>query len=121
MSTSTSAPKPKLSVSGWATITGLLILANPRGVLPSSKTLVFDAQFYLGSMDQFMGSLRYFNWDNKIFNEEPTLYFAHTSVSICFIICFLVHNVFSLLDENQGLMYLFLATERIWITSLSVT
>jgi hypothetical protein len=123
MSTSTSAPQPpKLSAGGRAIISSLVILANPR-MLPASKYLVLDAQFYLGSMDQglIMGSLRYFNSDNATFDEEPSLYFVHTSVSICFMICFLIHNVSSLLDENQRLMYLFLATERIWIISLLVT
>jgi hypothetical protein len=81
--TSSSPSVPRLSAAGSAYLTGLAILANPRRI-PSSNTVVFDAQLYLGStaQDMLIGSLRYFNLVNSSFVDEPNLYYINTTVSI---------------------------------------
>ena len=125
-STSTSAPQPEMpkpAAAGLATITGLAILANPR-IVHASKTLVLDAQFYLGltNRDSLIGSLRYYNLRDYTFHDEATLYVVHATVSTRFVICFPTsRSVFSLLDENRELVCRFPGTEHIWITALSVT
>jgi len=83
VNTSTSASQAKPSVVGWASVTGPAILANPRGI-SGSKTIVLDAQLYLGptNQDLLIGSLRYFNSDNHSFDDAPSLYAIVTSVSI---------------------------------------
>lgn len=80
------SPRPKLSAAGWAFITGLAILANPR-VVPSSKTVVIDAQLYLGPTDEdlVIGSLRYFNSANLTFDDGPNLYAITATVNIVFL------------------------------------
>ena len=74
---------PKLSSAGWAFITGLAILANPR-VIPGSKTVVIDTQLYIGPTDDdlIIGSLRYFNSANLTFHDGPHLYAIVATVSI---------------------------------------
>ena len=68
--TTTTPSQPKLVAAGWASITGIAILANPR-MIPASKTIVFDAQLYLGPTDEdlLIGSLRYFNSTNSSANR----------------------------------------------------
>jgi hypothetical protein len=83
--TSTSALQQKLAAPGWASVTGLVILANPR-MIPASKTVVLDAQLYLKVTDQdlpLIGSLRYFNSESNYmtFDEGPNLYVIYTTVS----------------------------------------
>jgi len=80
--TSSSPSLPKLSAAGSAYLTGLAILANPRRI-PASNTFVFDTQLYLGPtpQDMLIGSLRYFNSANSIFEDGPDLYYINTSVS----------------------------------------
>lgn len=87
--TSTPALQPKVSAAGRASLTCLAILANPRK-LPASRTVVLDAQLYLGPtpQDLLIGSLRYFNSTNLAFNDGPDLYFIHATVSRPFINCF---------------------------------
>jgi len=72
---------PHLSAAGWAFVTGLAILANPRG-FPGSKTVAFDTQFYLGPGDEdlMIGSLRFFNLKDLTFDDQPNLYFIITTV-----------------------------------------
>ena len=84
----TSTLQPKVSAAGRASLTGLAILANPRK-LPASRTMVLDAQLYLGPtpQDLLIGSLRYFNSINLAFNDGPDLYFIQATVSRTFIIC----------------------------------
>jgi len=79
---STSASQPKPSAAGWATLTGLVILANPR-VISASRTIVLDAQVFLGPTDSdlLIGSLRYFNSTDHTFNDEPHLYSITATVS----------------------------------------
>ena len=80
-STSTSASQPKPSVAGWASVTGLVILANPRVI--SAKTIILDAQVFLGPTDSdfLVGSLRYFNSTDHTFKDEPHLYAINATVS----------------------------------------
>ena len=83
-SPTTSASQPKPSAPGWVSVGGLAILANPRGFV-STKTIVFDAQLYVGPTDQdlpLIGSLRYFNSKNMSFSNDPHLYSISTTVSI---------------------------------------
>jgi hypothetical protein len=81
-STSTSVSQQKPSTAGRASVAGLAILANPRGIF--AKTLVVDAQLYLGPTDQdfLIGSLRFFNCDNLTFDDGPNLYIINATVSI---------------------------------------
>ncbi|KAJ7118403.1 hypothetical protein C8R43DRAFT_901581 [Mycena crocata] len=52
-----------------ASITAVAVLENPR-VIPKTKTIVFDAQIYLGSSEPaLISSLRYFNTENANFPE----------------------------------------------------
>ena len=83
VTTATSTSAPKLSAAGRTSLNGLAILANPRSI-PASKTIVIDAQLYLGSagQDLLIGSLRYFNSTDTIFDDEPCLYFVSATVSI---------------------------------------
>jgi len=80
--TTTLASQPKLLAAGWASITGIAILANPR-IIPASKTIVLDVQLYLGPTDQdlLIGSLRYFNSANLSFDDGPNLYVIYATVS----------------------------------------
>lgn len=81
---------PNLSATGWAFITGLAILANPR-IAPGSKTVVIDTQLYLGPMDEdlIIGSLRYFNSANSIFDDGPNLYAINATVSLLHYILYI--------------------------------
>ena len=81
--TSTSASHPKLSAAGSAHVTGLTILANPRRI-HASKTIVFDAQLYLGPtcQDLLIGSLRYFNSADLSFEDRPSFYTINATVSV---------------------------------------
>lgn len=81
-STSASPSQPKPSAAGWASLTGLAILANPRSI-SASKTIVLDAQVFLGPTDSdlLIGSLRYFNSTDHTFNDEPHLYSINATVS----------------------------------------
>jgi hypothetical protein len=82
-STSTSASQAKPSVAGLVYVAGLAILANPRG-FSGSKTIALDVQLYLGPTDQdlLIGSLRYFNLANVVFEDGPNLYAIGATVSI---------------------------------------
>jgi Na+-transporting NADH:ubiquinone oxidoreductase subunit NqrB len=77
-----SLSQPKPSAAGWASLTALAILANPRGI---SKTIVLDAQVFLGPTDSdlLIGSLRYFNSNDHTFDDEPHLYSITATVSSC--------------------------------------
>jgi hypothetical protein len=70
------------SSSDFASVTAIAGLAHPR-VLPSAKTIVFDAQVYLGPApeDFLIGSLRYFNKSNMTFSDSPQLYMIYATVS----------------------------------------
>ncbi len=74
--------QPKHPAPGWAIIMGLAILAHPRKVR-GSKTIIVDAQFYLGPTDQdlIIGSLRYFNSKDLIFGDGPNSYVINATVS----------------------------------------
>ncbi|KAJ7193538.1 hypothetical protein GGX14DRAFT_588470 [Mycena pura] len=53
-----------MSSSSYFSISGFAILDSPRKVTSSGKTIVFDAQFYLGGSkgrESIQASLRYFN------------------------------------------------------------
>jgi hypothetical protein len=103
----TSASQPKLSAVGSAFVIGLAVLANPRR-LPSSKTFVLDVQLYLGPADEdiLIGSLRYFNSNNLIFDDAPSLYVIYAKVSTQIIICLHTNKwIFSLLDKNPRPIY----------------
>jgi hypothetical protein len=81
--TSTTVSQPKIWAAGWASVSGLAILANPRRI-PASRTIVVDAQFYLGPTDQHLliGSLRYFNAADLSFDDGPNLYMISATVSV---------------------------------------
>ncbi|PPR01846.1 hypothetical protein CVT24_001734 [Panaeolus cyanescens] len=69
--------------AGYVSIYGVVGLANPR-VLSGTKTIVFDAQLYLGPGDDdqprfLLGSLRYFNAKNLVFSESPQLYSIYST------------------------------------------
>jgi hypothetical protein len=103
----TSAFQPKLSAAGYASVTGLAILANPR-IIRASKTIILDVQIYLGPTDQdlLLGSFRYFNSTNLTFDDGPNLYVIHAKVSTQIIICLHTSKwIFSLLDENPRPIY----------------
>ncbi|KAJ6507109.1 hypothetical protein DFH09DRAFT_874493, partial [Mycena vulgaris] len=52
-----------------ASINAIAVLENPR-LIPKTKSIVFDAQAYLGSSEPaLIASLRYFNADNREFAE----------------------------------------------------
>ena len=72
---------PHLSAAGRAFVTGLAILANPRG-FPGSKTVAFDTQLYLGpgDGDLMIGSLRFFNLKDLTFDDQANLYSIVTTV-----------------------------------------
>lgn len=59
---------------------GLAILAHPRRV-PGSRTVIVDAQVYLGPTDLLIGSLRYFNLNDVTIEDAPHLYFIQATVS----------------------------------------
>ncbi|KAF8881068.1 hypothetical protein BD779DRAFT_1473537 [Infundibulicybe gibba] len=71
------SPTDYISVTSYASITGLAILANPCQI-PKSKTFLFDAQLYIGSIsgsgEAIIGTLRYFNGSDTMFSEQPRLY-----------------------------------------------
>ena len=95
---------PKLASAGWAFITGLAILANPR-VIPGSKTVVIDTQLYIGPTDDnlIIGSLRYFNSANLTFHDGPHLYAIVATVSILFsVFASANYIIFSLLNLDQN-------------------
>lgn len=79
---STSASQPKPSAAGLAFVTGLAILANPRGI--SARTIVVDALLFLGPKedDVLIGSLRYFNSTDVTFEDGPNIYSIGATVSI---------------------------------------
>ena len=120
--TMTSASMPKPLAAGWASVTGLAILANPH-IIPASKTIVLDVQIYLGPTDQdlLIGSLRYFNSANLSFDDEPNLCVIYATVSTQTIIRLNIKSIFSFLDENPRPMCQFQATEQFWITPSLVT
>jgi hypothetical protein len=84
--TSTSASQPKPSAPGFAFVTGLAILANPRAI-SASKTIVLDVQIYLGPTDKdlLIGTFRYFNLVNATFDDGPSLYQIGATVSILLV------------------------------------
>ncbi|KAJ7933665.1 hypothetical protein B0H13DRAFT_1855907 [Mycena leptocephala] len=56
-------------MSSAASLTAIAVLENPR-LIPKTKSIVFDAQIYLGSSEPaLISSLRYFNADNLEFAE----------------------------------------------------
>ncbi len=115
--------QPKLVATGRASITGIAILANPR-MISASKTIVLDAQLYLGPTDEdlLIGSLRYFNSTNSSFDDGPNFYVILATVSTQVIICLNVNeSIFSLLDENPKPMFQFQVIGHLWITPLLVT
>ncbi|PPR02986.1 hypothetical protein CVT24_012191 [Panaeolus cyanescens] len=68
---------------GYASIYGIVALAHPR-VLSGTKTMVFDAQLYLGPGEDeqpkfLLGSLRYFNSRNLVFSESAQLYVIYST------------------------------------------
>jgi hypothetical protein len=93
MVNSASASHERLSTAGSASLSGFAILANPR-VIPSSKTIVVDAQLFIGPEDDnfILGSLRYFNSDDKTFVDEPMLYLIHATVSLFKLPVFIAIN-----------------------------
>ena len=69
------------TAAGIATITAIAALGNPRA-LPGTKTVVLDAQIYVGSpsCESLMGSLRFFNASDMVFEHESALYFIYATV-----------------------------------------
>ncbi|EPQ61093.1 hypothetical protein GLOTRDRAFT_113548 [Gloeophyllum trabeum ATCC 11539] len=70
-----------------ASLTGVVALENARQVPGKGKTLIFDAQFYLGETSDtppepitMVGGLRYYNSNNLSFSQ-PGLYFVHAIVA----------------------------------------
>ncbi|KAF8875713.1 hypothetical protein BD779DRAFT_1475969 [Infundibulicybe gibba] len=63
-----------MSFDSYASIEGIAVLENPRRLSNTSKTFIFDAQFFLGSTQKpsLLGLLHYFNGDNLTFSPLPT-------------------------------------------------
>ena len=61
-----------------AHIEGAAILSNPH--LISTKTVIFDASFYVGPGQSLLAALKYYNKEGLVFEDEET-YFVHASVS----------------------------------------
>ncbi|KAF8202111.1 hypothetical protein BJ912DRAFT_920518 [Pholiota molesta] len=64
--------------SGFASFTAIAGLGNPRGI-HKSKTLIFDAQLYVGPEHLLLGSLHYFNTSNIEFEDTVRLYFVYVT------------------------------------------
>jgi hypothetical protein len=81
-------PSPVLhsdAAAGIATITAVAALGNARP-LPGTKTVVLDAQIYVGSpsRESLMGSLRFFNASDMVFEHESALYLIYATVCALF-------------------------------------
>ena len=65
-----------------AMITAIAALGNPRA-LPGTKTVVLDAQIYVGSpsCESLLGSLRFFNASDVVFEHQSALFLIYATVS----------------------------------------
>jgi hypothetical protein len=50
-----------------ATISGPIVLENPRPVEGSARSVEFDGQMWLGPSKTLTGKFRYFNTDDMVF------------------------------------------------------
>jgi hypothetical protein len=73
------------AAAGITTITAITALRNARP-LPGTKTVVLDAQIYVGSpfCKSLMGSLRFFNVSDMVFKHESALYLIYATVCALF-------------------------------------
>lgn len=62
-----------------ATLTAVAVFENPRK-LERGKTIVIDAQIYMGAHPPLIAALRYFNVNDISFEDIGT-YFMHATVS----------------------------------------
>ncbi|KAF8974722.1 hypothetical protein BDZ97DRAFT_1690533, partial [Flammula alnicola] len=67
--------------AGMISLTAIAALGNPRAI-PKSKTIVLDAQIYIGSSacESLLGALRYFNARDLHFSESAGLYLINTTI-----------------------------------------
>ncbi|KAF5381722.1 hypothetical protein D9615_005621 [Tricholomella constricta] len=68
------------TAAGIATITAVAALGNPR-TLPGTKTVLLDAQIYVGSpsCESLLGSLRFFNVSDMVFEHQSALYLIYAT------------------------------------------
>ena len=78
----------RLPATMSATISGPVVLENPHSVEGSSRSIEFDGQMWLTSINALRGRFRYFNSDDITFNEIG-YYFAwiHVRRSIVLSYC----------------------------------
>ncbi|KAF8957984.1 hypothetical protein BDZ97DRAFT_1843975 [Flammula alnicola] len=64
-------------------LTAIAALGNPR-TIPKSKTIVLDAQIYIGSLscESLLGALRYFNAKDLHFPESAGLYLINFHLTL---------------------------------------
>jgi hypothetical protein len=51
------------------TLSGPIVLENPRSLEGSRRTIEFDGQFWLGIGSTLTGKFRYFNADDRSFDD----------------------------------------------------
>lgn len=65
-----------------ASLYALAVLETPRAIDNKSKSIVFDAQMYMGEeQPALVANLQYFNSSGLIFEEVGT-YFIHATVCL---------------------------------------
>ena len=70
--------------SGYATITAIAALANPRNVPGSKKKLILDAEIFVGGekCETLLGALSFFNKSDMNFEHSGiALYLIYSTVS----------------------------------------
>ena len=85
------------SASGLATMVGIAGLGHPRPVADAPKSLMLDAEIYLGSpsCEALIGALRFYNGQNIKFTDDLTLYLIYATVNFLHISYDFSHSIYS--------------------------
>ena len=82
---------PSDLTSGYATITALATLANPRNLPGSKKKIILDAEIFVGGekCETLLGALSFFNKSNMNFEHNGiAVYLIYSTVSSFRLILF---------------------------------
>ena len=76
---------------------GIAGLGHPRPVADAPKSLMLDAEIYLGSpsCEALIGALRFYNGQNIKFTDDLTLYLIYATVNFLHISYDFSHSIYS--------------------------
>ena len=78
-------------MSGYATITAVAVLANPRNLPGSKKKIILDAEIFVGGekCETLLSALSFFNKSNMNFEHNGiAVYLIYSTVSSFHLILF---------------------------------